>query len=106
LWQQVHGENRLPLPSLPEYQEVLSELRIDAKVEILPPQPLRGFDTYEEALEQLSRRLYLAPGSQKRGVLEKILPGLLEHQNGTLALRGANSLEPGLMWWRPKAVQA
>ena len=106
LWQQVHGEDRLPLPSLPEYQEVLSELRIDAKVEILPPQPPWGFDTYEEALEQLSRRLYLAPGSQKRGVLEDILPGLLEHRNGAFTLRGADSLEPGLVWWRPKAAQA
>lgn len=105
LWQQVHGEDRLPLPSLPEYQEVLSELRIDARVETLPPQPPRGFDTYEEALEQLSRRLYLTPGSLKRGVLEQILPGLLDVRSGILTLRGANPLEPGLVWWRPKAVQ-
>ena len=106
LWRQVHGEERLPLPSLPEYREVLSELGIEAKVEILPPQPARGFDTYDEALEQLSRRLYLAPGSGKLKLLEKILPELLEPKNGTLSLRGANPLEPGLVWWRPKAAQA
>ena len=65
LWKRVHGEDRLPLPSLSELQEVLSELDIDAQVEILPPQEPRGFDNREQALEQLNRRLYLAPDSSQ-----------------------------------------
>ena len=31
LWNRVHGEDRLPLPSLPQLQEVLSELDIDSR---------------------------------------------------------------------------
>ena len=101
LWKRVHGEDRLPLPSLPEFQEVLSELDIDAQVEIMPPQQSRGFDDHEQALEQLSRRLYLAPGSRQMAELESMLPDLLEEVDGTLVIRGSQPMEPGLVIWRP-----
>ena len=101
LWKRVHGEERLPLPSLPELQEVLAELDIDAQVEMLPPQQSRGFDDQEQALEQLSRRLYLAPDSPEMSQLESMLPDLLEEVEGTLVIRGSQSLEPGLVIWRP-----
>ena len=101
LWKRVHGEDRLPLPSMPQLQEVLSELDIDSQVEILPPQEPRGFDNREQALEQLSRRLYLAPGSHQLTELESMLPDLLEEVDGTLVIRGSQPLEPGLVIWHP-----
>ena len=102
LWKRVHGEERLPLPSLPEFEEVLSELGIDAHVELLPPQPARGFDDQEQALEQLGRRLYLAPDSRQMAALEGMLPDLLEEMDGGFAIRGAKLREPGLVWWQPQ----
>ena len=101
LWKKVHGEDRLPLPSLPEFKDVLAELNIESQVEILPPQQPRGFDDIEQALEQLSRRLYLAPGSRQTAELESMLSDLLEEVEGTLVIRGSQPLEPGLVIWRP-----
>jgi SAM-dependent methyltransferase len=105
LWKQIHGEDRLHLPSLPEFQEVLCELDIDARVEILPPQKPRGFDYREQALEQLGRRLYLKPDGRQMAELESMLPDLLEEVEGTLVIRGSQPLEPGLVIWRPKGTQ-
>ena len=101
LWKRIHGEERLPLPSLPQFQEVLRELGIDAETEMLPPQPPRGYDSPQQAMDQLSRRLYLQPDSHKRSVLEKILPELLEEVDGAFRIKGAQPLEPALVRWRP-----
>jgi 2-polyprenyl-3-methyl-5-hydroxy-6-metoxy-1,4-benzoquinol methylase len=102
LWARVHGEERLPLPSAPQLVPVLSELGIDASFERLAPQPPRGFDSLDDAIDQLSRRLYLAPGAEKEGLLREILPGLLvEEEDGFFRLRGAERLVPVLVSWRP-----
>ncbi len=101
LWKQIHGEERLPLPSLSEFEDVLSELGVEAQQEMLPPQPPRGFDSLQQAMEQLARRLYLKPGTQKMGLLESTLPDLLEEVNGVFTIRGARPLGPGLVCWHP-----
>jgi len=101
LWKHVHGEERLPLPSLSQFEEVLQEMGINYHLEVLPPQGVRSFDSLEQALEQLSRRLYLTAGSEKRGLLERMLPDLLEEEDGAFRLRGVRPLEPALVWWRP-----
>lgn len=101
LWQEIHGEKRIPLPSLPEMEEVLHELGITAQVEMLPPQPPRGFDSLEQAIDQLTRRLYLAEGSAKKAKLTSILPERLEEANGSFQIRDAEPLQPALVSWRP-----
>ncbi len=101
IWKRVHGEDRLSLPALPEFLGVLSELGIDATVEMLPPQEARGFDSWEQALEELARRLYLAPVSRETADLEAVLPDLLEETDGGLQIRGSQSHEPALVSWRP-----
>ena len=103
LWERIHGEARLPLPSLPEFRQVLAQLGIDAEIDLLPPQPARGFDDEAQALELLARRLYLEPGSAKMAALESMLPGLLEERNGSLVIRGSSPLTPGLVSWRGTA---
>jgi SAM-dependent methyltransferase len=101
LWQKVHEEERLPLPGLPQLEKVLKELGIDAQVEMLSPPPLRGFDSLEQATEELSRRLYLPPGSAKKARLMEMLPEQLEQVEGVFRIRVAQPLEPALVWWRP-----
>ena len=101
LWKRVHGEDRLSLPALPEFLEVLSELGIDHSVEMLAPQPARGFDSYEQALEELGRRLYLALGSAEMADLEAGLPDLLEEVDGALTIKGSPHHQPALVAWRP-----
>lgn len=102
LWKRIHGEERLALPSLPEFHNVLSQLGIEAHTDMLPVQPSRGFDDHQQALEQLSRRLYLTPGTPEMASLEDMLPDQLEEYDDGLIIRGSQPLQPGLVWWRPK----
>ena len=101
VWRQVHGEERFRLPALSEFLEVLSELGVDPAVEMLPPQQARGFDSQDHALEELTRRLYLAPASPEAADLETALPGLLEEVDGALVIRGSQPHRPALVSWRP-----
>jgi SAM-dependent methyltransferase len=102
LWELVHGEERLQLPAVPELREVLLEMGMDARFDPLPPHPSRGFDTVEEAVEQLTSRLYLAPGSEKQKMLERDLPGLLVGEDGVFRIRGAPELTPVVVSWQPR----
>ena len=101
LWRMVHGEVRIPLPSLPQFQEVLSQLGIEASIEMLPEQPHRGYEDREQALEQLTGRLYLAPGSSQLAKLEEILPHLLQETDRGFIIKGSQPLQPGLVSWQP-----
>jgi SAM-dependent methyltransferase len=99
LWRLVHDEERLPLPALPEFKDVLAELNTFPGIEMLPPQPARGFDSMDDAHRQLAARLYLAPGSPEENRLREILPEILEPADGTLQIREASPLRPALLWW-------
>lgn len=99
LWGKVHGSPRLPLPSVPEFKEVLRELGIDAQEEALPVQPAGGFDSLEQALDKLSQRLFLGEGSAKREILANLLPQELEELDGAFRIRGAVPLQPWLIRW-------
>ena len=99
IWSKVHEEERLPLPGLPQFQEVLQELSIDAQTEMLPTRPVGGFDSVEQAMKELSSRLYLTPESPKMLMLKEVLPDFLEEVDGVYQMRGAKPLEPGLVWW-------
>ena len=103
LWKRIHGEERIPLPGLSEYRDVLSQLGISPHVETLSQRLPRGYDNHQQALELLSRRLYLTPGSRQTAMLEAMLPELLEEVDGTFYIRGAPPQAPGLVWWRPEA---
>ena len=103
LWQKVHGTPRLPLPSMPEFKDVLRELGIEAREELLPAQPARGFDSLEQALDQLSRRLFLGEDDPKRDMLARMLPQELEESGGVFRIRGAVPLQPWLVRWAGSA---
>ena len=101
LWSEVHGEERISLPALPQFEDLLRELDIKAHIEKLPPEPPRGFASLEQARELLGRRLHLAPDSQKSDLLESTLPDFLAEVDGTFQIRGAKPLQPALVWWQP-----
>ena len=103
LWQMVHGEERIPLPSLPQFREVLEQLGVDANVEMLEQLPQRGFEDREQALDQLTDRLYLAPGSSQLAKLEQILPDILQETDSGFIVKGSQTLQPALVSWRPQA---
>ena len=102
IWRHIHWEERLPLPSLPELVDVLEEMGIEPILHSLPSHLLGGFDKPEDALEQLTRRLFLDSNGAKRRVLETVLPGLLEEVDGTYRTRGTQPLEPAVISWKPR----
>lgn len=101
LWKEVHGKQRLPLPSLPELKHVLEELEITYQLDLMPPQSPRGFYNIEDAASQLSRRLYVADGSPEAQRLEQVLPGLLSEEEGVLRIRDSQLLCPALISCQP-----
>jgi SAM-dependent methyltransferase len=103
LWETVHGEPRHPLPSLPEFRNVLTEMGVRPTVSALPAQRAPGFDTLDDAKTQLTRRLFVAPGSVQMERLESALAGLLEEQDGTYRVRGARPMIPNVVSWRPSS---
>ena len=101
LWKEVHGEDRLPLPSLPELLEVLEELGINPETEHLAPQQSMGFESLEQALEQLGGRLYVAAESPAAGDLRQLLPDMLEEEDGRWTIRGSEPLHQVIVSWEP-----
>ncbi len=106
LWKLVHGEERLPLPSLPELCDALADLSIRPSLDHMEPGDRMGFDSVEQALEQLSGRLYVELGSPAAGRLEAVLPGMLEEVNGRWMIRDAEPLHQVIVSWRPGQDQA
>ena len=102
LWEEIHGEERLALPSLPQFEQVLAEMGVDAKIDYLPPRDGYGFDSLEQAVQQLSRRLYLPEASDKQAKLVEILTQRLEEIQGKLRVRGDVPLVPALISWQPR----
>ena len=102
LWELVHGEERLQLPAVPELRDVLLEMGMDARFDSLPSHPSRGFDSVEDAVGQLTARLYLDPGGEKQKLLEEKLPGLLVEDDGVFRIRGAPELTPMVVSWTPR----
>jgi hypothetical protein len=101
LWKRVHGEERLQLPALPQFEKVLEERGTKAKLKALPHQDFGGYATMEEAHAQLRSRLFLTEGSAKDQRLGKALAEELEEGEGVLRLRGYKPMEPVLVSWRP-----
>jgi len=101
LWLPVHGEERLWLPALPEFEQVLHHLNIEYSVQGLTPQDVGGFESLDQAWSQLRGRLFLTEGSEKDRRLGQVLADELIEEQGQLRLKGASPLEPSLVSWRP-----
>lgn len=103
LWEPVHGVPRLPLPSLPEFLEVLDQLGVKPEIEVVHTERVRGFDSMVIAQEQIARRLYVTPETPEMERLEALLPQVLEEKDGSFSIKGAVNLEPRVVSWQPKS---
>lgn len=101
LWEQVHREERLRLPSLPELLPVLEELGIRARVTELEPRPVQSFDSFEDARESLTQRLYVKPDTAEEARLERALEDSLEEMDGAWRIKGSLPIRPCIVEWEP-----
>ena len=102
LWEPIHGVPRLPLPSLPEFLDVLEQLGAKPQVEIVHTERNRGFKSLEAAKDQLARRLYVTPETPEMERLEALLPQVLEERDGEYSIKGSVNLEPRVVSWQPE----
>ena len=101
LWEQVHREERLRLPSLPELLPVLDELGIRARVTELQPRPVQSFDSFEDVRDSLTRRLYVKPGTAEEARLQRALEDSLEEVDGAWRIKGSQPIRPCIVEWEP-----
>ena len=99
LWEQVHGEKRHALPSLPHFLPVLDELGIQPQVTELDPQPPRTFDSVEAAREAIARWLFVTPGTDAMDRLERALQDALREEDGVWRIEGTQPSIPNIVSW-------
>jgi SAM-dependent methyltransferase len=100
LWEPIHGGPRSPLPSLPEFLEVLTQLGVESDTHVVHTERNRGFESLEAAKDQLARRLYVTPNSAEMERLEALLPDVLEEKDGGFSIKGSVNLEPRVVSWQ------
>ena len=99
LWQQVHGETRHLLPSLPQFLPVLDELGISCHTTELESQPMRVYPSVAEARDDIATRLFVAEGTEAMERLERALESSLRERDGQWHVAGSQPARPFLVYW-------
>ncbi len=99
-WPPIHGEDRVALPALPEFLELL---RVRGRLPTVRrfPRPPRTADSFEEIHGFVRRQLWLDPGGAKDRRLEPLVRAAAEHTEGRWALPQP-SVDIGLVSWTPR----
>lgn len=88
-WRSVHGEDRIDLPAMPELTRALWEMDLYPDLELLETGDTHRFESREQAIEMLRRRLYVAPESEQDRRLYTAADELLTDTPEGLIVRGS-----------------
>ncbi len=99
-WPIVHGEERIPLPALPEFLVVLVARGRSFEVRLSERQP-RPFESVEAAASFLRRQLWIAEGGAKDAIFLDALASRVVERDGQVFLVDQQPLPIGLVSWRP-----
>lgn len=98
-WSPVHGEERVPLPALPHFAELLAARGSLPEVTRLSS-PRRRWTDPDELIAFLRRQLWTAPGSAADARLLAAVDDLtIAAGDGSVALRDAPALDVGIVTW-------
>jgi SAM-dependent methyltransferase len=97
-WPLVHGEDRVPLPALPDLIALLRARGRQTEVVRVDRQS-RSFDSVDALTAFLRRQLFIAEGGEKDVHFRAILPDMIVRRDGgwTLAVGPAGSV--GIVTW-------
>ncbi len=100
-WPLVHGEERVPLPALPELVEILRARGRDTEV-VRVDRPSRTFDSVAGLAAFVRRQLFIAEGGEKDLHFRAVLPDRIAPHDGgwTLATPPAGAI--GIVTWSPR----
>ena len=99
IWQAVHGEPRLSLPTVSQLLPVLDELGIQPEITELPERPPLQFASREAAVAGIAPQLYVEPGTDEMQRLERVLDDALVQQDGVWRLEGGGPVRSCLISW-------
>ena len=100
-WPPVHGEQRIPLPAMPQFVEVLSERGRQPSVTVAEREP-RRFESRDELEGFLRRQLWIADGGDKERRFHEELERLLVEDDDGVTLAGLAPLAIGVVTWAPR----
>ena len=100
-WPGVWGEERVALPALPEFVELLRAMGRDPQITSLQREP-RRFASRDELAGFLRRQLWVAEGSDADRRFQASLDALIEiDADGGVGLIGQRPLPIGIVTWTP-----
>ena len=100
-WPLVHGEERVPLPALPDLLEVLHSR--GRKTEVLRVErPPRTFDSVPALTAFLRRQLFIAEGGEKDLHFRAVLPDRIVNRDGGWTLLDPPHGAIGIVTWSPR----
>jgi SAM-dependent methyltransferase len=99
-WQDVHGEQRVRLPALPELMALLLSRRRLPEVRLVDRVP-PTFDSVEDALAMARRQLWLTPGSAKDDRLRTLARDAVTERDGRFAFEWTPT-RIGVVTWPPR----
>jgi len=98
-WERFHGQVRFLLPTALETLNVLHQLGLPANMELLPRNQQLTFLDADEALDDIRRRLRLAPNPERDAAIRAAIKELLvQHADGSLTFPGKNRAS-AFLWW-------
>jgi CTP:molybdopterin cytidylyltransferase MocA/SAM-dependent methyltransferase len=99
-WPPVHGEERVSLPALPEFTELV-QARGGAPTVTIANRTPRRFATVAELEGFVRRQLWIAPGGERERRFHAALPVLVEAGPDGFGLVGQQPLPVGVVTWGP-----
>ena len=100
-WPPVHGEERVPLPALPDLLELLEARGRRVSVERIPIEP-RRFESREVLEGFVRRQLWIDPGGPKEKCFQKALDTLAVQSADGWSLEGRGVGTVGIVTWAPR----
>ena len=105
-WPPVHGEERVPLPALPEFVELLRARGHEPSVEMLSREP-RSFASRDELAGFLRRQLWIEPrGAADKRFQTAVDELIIVDEEGGVGLRTQQPLPIGVVTWDPRGAVA
>jgi SAM-dependent methyltransferase len=98
-WPLVHGEDRVPLPALPDLLELLLARGREPLVTVAERSP-RSFESVGALTAFLRRQLFIAEGGEKDLHFRAILPDHIARRDGAWTLADPPQGSLGIVTWR------
>ena len=99
LWREVHEEERVHLPGVPELMDVLWQLGIAPELNIIEHLGPHIYGSVKDAISDLRRRLYVNQGTRKDEILTRVLKNDLKPTEQGMELANSDGRISCLISW-------